>query len=316
MTREQSLNTPAASIQIPWALQNKTEVLSFIRLDTERQRGRDARPIYAICIQSDGFEILLSLALLCASNLSWEEGKTQEKLPSKQITLLTNLCTHLLRKHRLCVLVLIRRYESFVVINRKLYVITNPRENCTALHCLHTESGTLRRGPCSEDRQTENLSGVQQSDPVQKWDDEQHRYSLVRRGWLSPWTVNKLRRVDFFFVCHGLPDPAVFLDVSWDPFLSTGSLKFLVHLQSIQAEPGAVPALGNPRSEAAATGPLLGETRRDAAVVSPTSWAPNDCASLEAGVIGASPVLSSKQDLKIRRREITVIAKYYFFFSP
>lgn len=67
----------------------------------------------------------------------------------------------------------IRRYESFVIINHKLYVITNPREKCTALHCLHTESGTVRRGPCSEDK-TENLSGVHQSDPVQKWDDEQH----------------------------------------------------------------------------------------------------------------------------------------------
>lgn len=88
MTREQGLNTPAASIQIPRALQNKAEVLAFVRLDTKRHRGRDARPISAICIQSDGSDILLSLALLYASNLSWKEGKTQVKLPSKQVTLL------------------------------------------------------------------------------------------------------------------------------------------------------------------------------------------------------------------------------------
>lgn len=88
MKREQGLNTPATSIQIPWALQNKAEVLAFVRLDTERQRGRDARSVSAICIQSDGFDLLLSLALLCASNRSWKEGKPQVKLPSKQITLL------------------------------------------------------------------------------------------------------------------------------------------------------------------------------------------------------------------------------------
>lgn len=68
MKREQYLNTPATSIQVPLALQNKTEVLAFVILDTERHRGRDARPISAICIQSDGFDVLLPLALLCASN--------------------------------------------------------------------------------------------------------------------------------------------------------------------------------------------------------------------------------------------------------
>lgn len=69
-------------------MQNKAEVLAFVRLDTERQRERNARPVSAICIQSDGFDVLLSLALLCASNLSWKEGKTQVKLLRKQITLL------------------------------------------------------------------------------------------------------------------------------------------------------------------------------------------------------------------------------------
>lgn len=100
-----------------------------------------------------------------------------------------------------------RRYESFVIINNKLYVITNPREKYTALHRLHTESGTLRRGP--EDRH-KICVGCSSQTLHSHWNDEQHRCSLVRWGWLSPWALNKLKRVDFFFVFHGLLDRAVF----------------------------------------------------------------------------------------------------------
>lgn len=107
-------------------------------------------------------------------------------------------------------------------------------------------------------RQTQNLCGCSSQTQYRDGNAEQHGCSLVRWGWLSPWTVNKLRRVDFF-VCHGLLDPAVFLDISWDNFLSTDKLKFLglpcvVCLQNIQAEPGAL----------SAAGPLPGETRRNA----------------------------------------------------
>lgn len=83
MKREQGLNTPAVSILIALARQNKAEVLTFIRLDVERQRERDARPISVICIQSDGFDILLSVAFPFCFSSVLERGREASKTPKQ-----------------------------------------------------------------------------------------------------------------------------------------------------------------------------------------------------------------------------------------
>lgn len=83
MKREQCLRTPAASILTALTLQNKAEVLTFIRLDVERQGEGDARPISVICIQGDAFDTLLSVTFpLCFSSIL-ERGRETSKTPKQ-----------------------------------------------------------------------------------------------------------------------------------------------------------------------------------------------------------------------------------------
>lgn len=198
-----------------------------------------------------------------------------------------------------------------MIINHKLYVITNPRGKHTALHGLLTELGTHRRGACSEERH--KISVGRSSQTLYKdGNDEWHGCSLVRWAWLPPWTVNKLRKLDFF-VCHGLLDPAVFLDISWDNFLSTvasNSLdcRALSACKASRQSQGHFLHWGTPGVGQLPLDLCLERPGGMLPMVSPASWAPVT-ASLEGWLGGASIVLFSKQDLKIRRWKITVIAK-------
>lgn len=84
MKLEQALNTPAAAILIALALQDKAEVLTFVRLGIERQEERGARPISGTCVQSDGFDILLRYFALpfCFYSLL-ERGREASKNPKQ-----------------------------------------------------------------------------------------------------------------------------------------------------------------------------------------------------------------------------------------
>lgn len=86
MKREQALNTPAASILIALARQNKAEVLTFIRVDIERQ-GREMQDRFlTFAFRAMALIFCFLLPFPSASNLSWKEGERQVKLPKKQIT--------------------------------------------------------------------------------------------------------------------------------------------------------------------------------------------------------------------------------------
>lgn len=83
MKLEQALHTPAAAILIALALQDKAEVLTFVRLGVERQEERGARPISGTCVQSDGFDILLCVALPFCFYSVLERGREASKNPKQ-----------------------------------------------------------------------------------------------------------------------------------------------------------------------------------------------------------------------------------------